>query len=279
VGRFFINNYTNQLAAAGDPTSIGRSALVAMGFSLVSLFLIAVIGVSLTRQAISPRQGSVIAHFAIGPTEFNYFLSLLAVVVVMLAVYVAAAIAGLAVLTIAASAVGAVKAIDGKALLLVVAVAIVFLDFAALFYIGVRLGFLVAPVTVAEGKIDLIRAWQLTRGNFWRLFVVLIVTLGPILIVGELAFAAIVGPQYIVAVTTLLLELFRAVAIGGQPQADALKHLPDITAKLPLLLGLSFLLAPFTYGLTFAAPAFAYRALVGAPPPSPAPDVGPFRAA
>ena len=36
-----------------------------------------------------------------------------------------------------------------------------------------------------------------------------------------------------------------------------------MASKLPLLMGLSFVLAPFTYGLAFAAPAFAFRALTG----------------
>jgi hypothetical protein len=279
VGRFLIGNYTNQLVSSGDPTSVGRSALVAMGFSLVSVFLIAVIGVSLTRQVMSPRNGSVIAHFAVGTAEFNYFLSLLAVFFVMLVVYIAAVIADLVVIGIATSAISTIGPITGKTLLLSVAGAIVLLDFSLLIYIGVRLGFLVAPVTVVEGKIDLVRAWQLTRGNFWRMFVVLAVTLGPILVVSQLAVAAIVGPNYIVAFASAMLTVFQAVVTGGQPQAQVFQHLPDITAKVPWLLGVSFLLAPFTYGLTFAAPAFAYRALVGTPPPSQAPDVGPFRPA
>jgi len=279
VGRFFIGNYTNQLVSSGDPTSVGRSALVAMGFSLVSVFLVAIMGVSLTRQVMSPRSGSVVAHFAIGPAEFNYFLSLLAVLFVMLVVYIAAIFADQIVLGIASSAASAARSITGRTLQLSVAAAVLLLDFAVLMYIGVRLGFLVAPVTVAEGKIDLVRAWQLTRGNFWRMFVVLVVTLGPILVVSQLAVAAIVGPDYIVAFASAMLGVFQAAVTGTQPQAQAFQHLPDITAKVPWLLGVSFLLAPFTYGLTFAAPAFAYRALVGTPPPTPAPDVGPFRAA
>jgi hypothetical protein len=230
----------------------------------------------------APRQGSIIAHFAVGAAEFNYFLALLAVFFVMLAVYVAAVVANLIIVAIEGAivpALGAVNSLGGKTLVFATVAVIVALDIAVLLYVGVRLAFLVAPVTVAEGKIDLIRAWQLTRGNFWRMFVVLAVTFGPIFIVGQLAFAAIVGPGYIVALATAMLTILQAAVTGAQPPAQALQHLPDITAKAPYLLGLSFLLAPFSYGLTFAAPAFAYRALVGAPPPSQAPDVGPFRPA
>lgn len=283
LGRFFVvDYYAAHLTQSGDPSAGGQATLILFAFWFVSLFFTAIIGVSLTRQAIAPRQGSIIAHFAIGAAEFNYFLSLLAVFFVMLAVYIAAIIANLIIVTVGAAivpAMGFINSIGGKALLYATVAAIVALDIAALLYVGVRLAFLVAPVTVAEGKIDLIRAWQLTRGNFWRMFVVLAVTFGPIFVVGELAFAAIVGPGYIVALATALLTILQAVVTGAQPPAQALQHLPDITAKAPYLLGLSFLLAPFSYGLAFAAPAFAYRALVGTPPPSPEPNVGPFRAA
>jgi hypothetical protein len=282
LGRFFVvDYYAAHLSQSGDPSAGGQATLVLMGFWFVSLFFTAIIGVSLTRQAIAPRSGSIIAHFAVGPAELNYFLSLLAVFFVMLAVYIAAIVADLALGAVAGAimgAVGAAAAIGGKIMVYAIVGVIAALDIAALLYVGVRLAFLVAPVTVAEGKIDLIRAWQLTRGNFWRMFAVLAVTFGPIFVVSQLAFAAVVGPGYLVAVATALLTVFQSVVAGGQPPTQVLQHVPDITAKAPLLLGLGFLLAPFSYGLIFAAPAFAYRALVGAPPLS-TPDVGPFKAA
>ena len=52
----------------------------------------------------------------------------------------------------------------------------------------------------------------------------------------------------------------------------------DMLPHLPLLIGLGLLLAPFYYGLVFAAPAFAYRSLVSGTPSSP-PDMGPLRPA
>lgn len=283
LGRFFVvDYYAAHLTQSGDPSAGGQAALILFGFWFVSLFFTAIIGVSLTRQAMAPRAGSIIAHFAIGPAEFNYFLSLMAVFFVMLAVYIAAIIANLILVGVGgaiAPALGAINTLGAKVLLFAAVAAIVILDIAVLLYVGVRLAFLVAPVTVAEGKIDLIRAWQLTRGNFWRMFVVLAVTFGPIFVVGQLAFTAIVGPGYIVALATAVLTIVEAAMTGAQLPAQALQHVPDITAKAPYLLGLSFLLAPFTYGLTFAAPAFAYRALVGTQPPASSPDVGPFRAA
>jgi hypothetical protein len=44
---------------------------------------------------------------------------------------------------------------------------------------------------------------------------------------------------------------------------------------LPWLLGLGLLLGPFTYGLIFSAPAYAYRAIAGGQGPA-TPDMGPL---
>jgi hypothetical protein len=138
---------------------------------------------------------------------------------------------------------------------------------------------LVAPVTISESRIDLIRAWQLSKGNFWRMLAVLLVTVGPIIVISQVAFAAIVGRAYVVALFSVFVGIMQAVAGGVTPPPQLLQHLPDISSKTPLLLGLGFLLAPFTYGLMFSGPAFAYRALVGTLPLSPPPDIGPFKAA
>jgi hypothetical protein len=280
VGRFFIVNYAQVVAASADPSSAGHAALILIGFWFLSVFFIAIIGVSITRQAMTPKQGNIIVHFAFGQTELNFFLALLAVFVVMLAVYIAvvivSAVVGGVVGGVASAAAGAAASINNKLLVTGIITAVALLAAAALIYIGVRLMFLVAPVTVAEGKVDLIRAWQLARGNFWRMLAVVIVTIGPVVIVSQLAFVAIVGPAYIAALMSVFVGIFQAVAGGVAPPPQLLQHLPDISSKTPMLLGLGFLLAPFTYGLMFSAPAFAYRALVGGSTQFSPPDMGPL---
>jgi hypothetical protein len=279
VGRFFIVNYAQSIAASSDPSSGGRAALVLIGFWFLSVFFTAIIGVAVTRQAMNPKQGNIILNFGFGQAELNYFLALLAVFAVMVLVYIAvvilAAVAGGAAGTAAGAADGGAKKWLVSSIIVVVVVAAA----AALVYVGVRLVYLVAPVTVSESKIDLTRAWQLSRGNFWRMLAILLVTIGPIVIISQLAFAAIVGRAYVAALFSVFVGILQAIAAGVTPPTQLIQHLPDISSKTPLLLGLGFLLAPFTYGLMFSAPAFAYRELVGTPPPSSAPDIGPFKAA
>ncbi len=258
----------------------GRAALLLFGFLLVSVFFTAIIGVSVTRYAMTPKPGNIIVYFGFGQAEFNYFLALMAVMALMLAVCIAVVVVastGVAAVGMVASSLG--SAAGSKAVLAAVLAASLLLALAMLVYVGVRLIFLVAPVTVAEGKIDLIRAWQLVRGNFWRALAVVVVTIGPIFIVSQIAFTAIVGPAYVADLVAVFAGQFQAAANGVSPPTQLLQRLPDISSKTPLLLGLGFLLAPFTYGLMFSAPAFAYRALVGGSVRPSAPDVGPFRPA
>lgn len=279
LSRFFVvDYYAMHLAQSGDPSAGGRATLILFGFWFVSLFFTAIIGVSLTHQALAPRAGSIIVHFAVGPTEFNYFFSLLAIFLVMLAVYAAAMIADLGIGALAGVIAG--SSFTGRSALLAgIAIAILALDFAILIYVAIRLVFLVAPVTVSEGKIDLTGAWKLSRGNFWRMFAVLAATFVPAMLIGEVVFATVVGPAYFAALAAAFFSVFRTVLAGGNAPVQALQNLPDITSKTPLLLGASFLLAPFTYGLTFAPAAFAYRALVGDMKQPPSTEVGPFKAA
>jgi len=279
VGRFFIVNYAETIAASGDPSSAGRATLVLIGFWFLSVFFTAIIGVALTRQALNPKPGNIIVNFGLGQAELNYFLALLAVFAVMLAVYIgvvilAAAIGGVGTAVAAGASGGGAKWLAPS-----ITTAVMMLAAAALVYIGVRLIYLVAPVTVSENRIDLIRAWQLSRGNFWRMLLVLLATVGPVVIISQIAFAAIVGGDYVVALLSVMAAIFHAVASGSTPQPQLLQHLPDISSKTPLLLGLGFLLAPLTYGLMFSASAYAYRALVGSSATPSAPDVGPFKPA
>jgi len=138
-----------------------------------------------------------------------------------------------------------------------------------LLYVALRLVFLLAAVTVAEEKIDLIRAWQLSQGNFWRIFLVSLATILPILLVSEGASIAILGPAN-------MIPSLQAATDATLQVRQLATQMHALLQNLPLILGLGFLLAPFTYGLLFSAPAFAYRAIVAAPPP-PVP-VEPMRA-
>jgi hypothetical protein len=128
---------------------------------------------------------------------------------------------------------------------------------AALVYAMVRLSFLFAPITVAEEQISLGRGWILTQGNFWRIFAVLLAISVPLFVIYMIGTAAILGKDISVPVpATNDKNFLPALLLAVQNEMQI------INRHLPALLGLQLVLAPFSIGLSMAASAFGYRALV-----------------
>lgn len=135
----------------------------------------------------------------------------------------------------------------------------------ALFYIAVRLTFLLTPVIVAEERFDLIRPWRLGGGNFWRIFAVGVSTFVPILIL----IGAVSVPLYF----SVLWPLPHLPTASHDPQEAA----RNVHALFAWLFGRArthwFLIAPIPilsstllYGVAAGAAASAYRALVPSAP-------------
>ncbi len=268
VAQFFLMNaYTQTIQdvmTGTNPAAAGPLLLSLFGFFFASIFLVSLLGVALTRQALGLRTGPAIVHFSLGAAEFNLFLSFLAAMLVVLAIYLGLVLltglvggaTGLGI-TLAGSSLSAPVA---KLVLLLAIFAAVLFVLCVLLYIGARLTFLLAPVTVAEGKIDLIRAWTLTRGNFWRIFAVGLAIFAPIFVVVGLGEVAILGPGYFaVALAPVADQAANATRLAQQMQS--------LSSHQPMLLGLGMLVAPFAYGLMFAAPAYAYQKLIAPRPP------------
>lgn len=132
----------------------------------------------------------------------------------------------------------------GAAAIVVGAVAI-----CAFYYVFFRLGFLIAPVVVAEEKIDLRRGWDLARGNVLRIVTIFFATVLPTMVVLE---AVLIGIVYVVFPKPL----------AGNPFDPAMlsEHLAPVIAgaAVGVIATILFL------GVFLSAPAFAYRSLVPA---------------
>jgi hypothetical protein len=242
----------SRAAAENNPAAIGQAFTLLLLFAFVSLIFYAMIYVAVTRLALGETRPVNFIHFSLGVAEWRmcgavlgliFALFVIAAVVVLAAGLVAGLIGGLA----KGLGVGLAKTTAvgiGGAIMLIV--------YAALIYIAVRLSFLVAPVTVAEERISLVRGWQLSRGNFWRMAAVLAVTLLPVALLMVGLEYAIVGGN---AVTPKEAGDLAAVA----------SRMQQMKSHLPMISGLGFVLSPFMFGLTLGASAFAYRTLV--PPP------------
>ncbi|HKD23256.1 MAG TPA: hypothetical protein VKB71_14670 [Rhizomicrobium sp.] len=139
----------------------------------------------------------------------------------------------------------------------------VFAIIAALIYVQVRLLFLLVPATVAEKRFGLWRSWELSRGNFWRIFVVGVGTLSPLL-----AFEfVLIFAFYILIVLTVVANVMMLKAHGtvhGGPAAVA-----NVLAMLwryavvygAVIAAIVLPLLPIFYGLRFSPSVFAYRSI------------------
>lgn len=251
AGYFVMAQYYSSIPSAmeqGDPTTAGRSALIVILWSVISLLLWSMVYAAVTRQALGIRQGSALFSFHFGSTELRVFgaiAALIAILAFFLMIYVS--IVGL--LAGAARSGGNASPAAGAAVGLF---AVIFLP--ALFFVMVRLSFFVIPATIAEGGIGLARSWQLTGGNFWRIILIALVSIGPLLIVVAAAQFAILGPDFFVP--------------NNLAPGDTAAQLRELIAQMraasphmPLLYGFSFFIAPVAAGLVLAPPAIAYVAL------------------
>lgn len=128
------------------------------------------------------------------------------------------------------------------------------------FYCMVRLPFLLLPVVAAEEEaFALVRSWTLGKGNFWRIFLILLAIMLPFLI---LEFALVFGylfkgisfpPAQASADQTAAFQA--AMNVRSQAMTNAMYHNWYITYPVFLIV---FILM---YGIWVSAQCFAYRAL------------------
>ncbi len=213
------------------------------------------------RQALAPRSRSVFVHLALGATELRMFAAFVAASLIMLTIEIAGIVLIVAAAYLFGTVAGTLPPVAGIAsttLALWAALALLAAFFGAIIFITLRLTFLLVPVTVAENKFDLVRSWQLTRGNFWRSFwLTLLVSFPAGLLYLGIQFA-FVGFATVAEAPNL--SPFSA-ATAASAQAVALRA-RFVLGWLPYFYGAWFLVRPLTVGLASGAAARAYRALV-----------------
>ncbi len=252
IGFFVTNRYVetfSEAIAQDNEAMAGQAGLLVIGYSIIGLLLYSMIYVAVTRQALGLRGATAFAHFELGPPVWRMFGALLAVIFII----------GIFYLVIFLVTFGGFAGVNGMAKTPAAAgLALGLLVFllaglCALLFVAVRLVFLLPPVVVAEHRMSVARGWELTRGNFWRIILIWVATLLPVLLIVFGAELAVMGPDYFFS--------------GLNPTAsltEQANRMQEMGKHLPLLYGVSFLLSPFMTGLTLGASAYAYRALVPA---------------
>lgn len=125
----------------------------------------------------------------------------------------------------------------------------------ATIFIALRLLFLLGPVSVTEQRMGLRRSWQLSAGNFWRLFLVTLAIVIPVAILNQIVGILLGGfPPALPAGTS---EAARKAA----QTAWQISRLNMMADRWYLTLPFSGLSMWFQLGAGCAAQAFAYRKL------------------
>jgi hypothetical protein len=236
------------------PTGFGHmiGAIFIADFAILYLYLAVRVGIA--KELLGLRTGPRFIYTAFGTAELRalggYVLAFLIAYAAIIVVAVVATI--LAIIVGVASGVHpqGYAAVGGIVILLIFAAELVFL------YALIRLTFFIVPVAVAEKELGIFESWRMTRGNFWRIFAVLLAIWVPLFIVEFIAFAILMGGQ--------MAAIFSQAMNGNHP--------PDMQAIMNVYLGAlpwffigGFVFMPVIYGLIGAPSVFAYLSLKEAP--------------
>jgi hypothetical protein len=233
-------------------------------FQLLVVVIFIVIRVGITKEALGLRKGPKFIYVPTDSSELLVIACYFILYVAAIAAIIALVITGVLVALLAGGMAAATGLLDfhapahqfwGIAGLTVLG----FVLWCAAIYVFVRLAFLMIPATVAEHRIGIGRSWTLTKGNFWRIFVVALAVWLPLIVLEGIVFTALGGPV-----------LVHVIAVAHDRHADVHAlfgtFAKNLVYYLPWLWGVGLLFAPIFFGLTTAPSAFAYRALVSETP-------------
>jgi hypothetical protein len=254
----------------GDPTQAAAARMVAQhnmalvvktlpyqaAFIGLALFAYASVASALVREALGLRTGSVLLALPFGPSFWRLLVVCILLALIALVFYVLTLAGGIIfwVTSIRASLLaGSLYPVAGFG-------AVLLLCIGAMIFIMTRLSFFVGPIAVVEERISLGRSWQLTRGNFWRILVVMLAVLVPLM----------------AAYIALFHFVYRHDFFPPLHQGTTLKDIQDwgrgvrqagaamVASRLALwyvYYPVSLLIAVVVYGLLVGSAAFSYRAL------------------
>jgi hypothetical protein len=237
-----------------DPAMFSQLALLWLALMLFTFLGIAMILVAVTREALGLREGPAYFYFSLDAAFWTLLASLLLRSIIFAAALFALILGG------AALAAGAVVA-GGTAGAAVAGLILTVLWLVAFPYVAFRLWFFAVPLAVAEQRIGIGRGWQLAKGNFWRMFVVSLALMIPIMIVYVVALQLLLGDEFFPRLDVEPGPDAQA-AMQAQMQAWQARFAERMQAIWYILYPLGMVLGVLFYGVSTAAVAYAYRALV-----------------
>jgi hypothetical protein len=246
--------------AARDYSGLREVWPLLLLFYVIAFILIFMQVIGIAQLALDRHKGPVWFYFSLGQPVWrligSFLLLIVAIIVGWLAVVLGMIIIGF-VLGLIAKLVNNSIFGTGTAILTGLAGIVLWCGY---FYSLVRLTFLLTPVVAAEEEgFALARSWTLGKGNFWRMFAVLLAVFLPFLILEfvflfEFMFKGVpFPPLHASAAQTAAYQA--AINARSMETMNALVHYWYVTYPLFIAIMVVF------YGSAVGAQCFAYRAL------------------
>lgn len=269
---FMGNHFMGNHMPVNDPDEIARQTLRLFPLTFAVMLIVrAMIATGVTELALGLRKGVTVVFFSLGASVWRFVGSWLLVMLVMLVLVIGSFIAIGIVLGVGGALAGnLLHAPTGWVAIAAVCLVVAF--YAFVFFVSVRLTFFIPPVVVAEKRVDLARGWILTRGNFWRIFVIGLAIFIPLIVVGCAIFLAVFGTELLHTlgdVFALGMHSAKQAAIEQRLDALSMTMRTRSLAVWPYMAVVNLILQTIVYGLLYGASAFAYRAVN--PPPATGP--------
>lgn len=246
---FLLRHFIPLLRAfeAKDPAAISLMGPLLLLYPIILILFFAQM-TTVMKVALGIKQEIPLIDFPFGKDMWRLLGAFIVAGLAIVAMLIAFALAA-GVLSFLLSATGM-----GKPLLAILVGLLFVIGYGGMIFVIFRFLFLLAPVNIAEQRLGIGRAWQLSQGNFWRSFLIVLAILLP-MIVAEYAvmFAAIGWPP---------------MPHGEGPQAFEARRLEWNIATLQAMVTYWYIALPFFallmvvyIGTICGAQAFAYRKL------------------
>ena len=235
----FYNSAIDALAG-GNVAPLGSAILMVMACLVAALLfyammLVAVSQLSMSHQAPQPP----LAHFNFGPLEWRMFRALFGFMGLFMMIGLTVMLAANAASPLLTGLKTSQSVADNIMLLAMIGVGLT---------LGARMLLLLPSLVIHETGPALRRAWMLSAGHFWSLFVILLAVFLP-------AKLFQLGVEY-------WLNGKNAIAVtGATPQVQMMNMALNARQILPLACGLNFLVSPIAIGLFAGASTSVWRAL------------------
>ncbi len=237
-------------------------------FYLTVLLMIVMQYVGVTELALGLRSKRTFFYFSLGKTFWRVIAAWVLAMLILLAINIGLSLAvglvagiGAAVTGMAAGGAHETSGLAAGITGLIAALVMIVIC-GAMIYASARLTFLLTPAVIAEKKIAIGRSWSLSRGNFWRIVIIWLAVLLPLMLAITLVEFVVIFPA--------LGQMLMASAQHNMPPQQSLQAYLRIVSQIGagahtywyILYPVGLVVSVIYLGLAAGMHAFAYRGLV-----------------